>query len=137
MSDYFTSLDPVARKRYVERLNLLGLDQSGDPYANSNSGKFANDMTKWPPVEFGHVFFYFIERPGLYTRRQLWKSLDAYKYFQSGHVRPILVWSFQQFCMLKPVVNPSQSSPDKAHCAWVATRNDGEIITAHCTCMAG
>ena len=98
MSDYFTSLDPVARKRYVERLNLLGLDQSGDPYADSNSGKFANDMTKWPPVEFGHVFFYFIERPGLYTRRQLkqWKSLDAYKYFQSGHVRPILVWSFQQ-----------------------------------------
>ena len=57
MSDYFTSLDPVARKRYVERLNLLGLDQSGDPYADSNSGKFANDMTKWPPVEFGHLFF--------------------------------------------------------------------------------
>ena len=101
MSDYFTSLDPVARKRYVERLNLLGLDQSGDPYADSNSGKFANDMTKWPPVEFGHLFFYFIERPGLYTRRQVkqWKSLDAYKYFQSGHVRPILIWFFQQFCM--------------------------------------
>ena len=40
-------------------------------------------------------------------------------------------------CILIAHVNPSQSSPDKAHCAWIGIRQDGEIITAHCTCMAG
>jgi hypothetical protein len=34
-------------------------------------------------------------------------------------------------------VNPSQRSPDEAHTAWVATKKDGEILTAHCSCMAG
>ena len=51
-------------------------------------------MTKWPSVEYGHIFCYFVERPGVYTRRQLmqWKSLEAYNYFQSGHVRKVQVW---------------------------------------------
>ena len=138
MSEYLKSLDPIAKKRYIERLHLLDLDESDDPYAK-NEDKLEDDVTKWPPVEYGHIFCYFIERPGLYTRRQLmqWKSLDAYNYFQSGHVRPVRIWCLKHVSILMALVNPSQNSPDKAHCAWVATRKDGEIITVHCTCMAG
>ena len=139
MSDYFKKLDPISKERYIERLRMLDLKESDDPYADSNNDKFKDDMTKWPPVEYGHIFCYFIERPGLYTRRQLmqWKSLDAYNYFQSGHVRPVRIWCLEHVCILMALVNPSQNAPDKAHNAWVATRKDGDIITVHCTCMAG
>ena len=83
MSDYYKQLDPIARKRYAEKLCLLNLKEDDDPYLSNNSSKFTGDMSKWPPVEFGHIFCYFIERPGLYTKKELlqWKSLDGYNYF--------------------------------------------------------
>ena len=139
MSEYYKKLDPVSQKRYLDKLKLLDLTENDDPYAPDNATKFVDDMSKWPPVEYGHIFCYYIERPGVYTRRQLmqWKSLEAYNYFQSGHVRPVKVWCLLNCCILIAYVNPSQRSPDKAHCAWVGIRQEGEIITAHCTCMAG
>jgi hypothetical protein len=98
-------------------------------------------MTLWPPVEFGHIFCYFVERPGTYTKRELmqWTSLDAYNYFQSGHVRSVKLWaaSASDIIVAMALVNPSQNAPDKAHHAWVGLKVTGEIVTAHCTCMAG
>lgn len=97
-------------------------------------------MSLWPGVEYGHIYCYFIERPGVYTHKELqqWKSLDAYNYFLSGHVREIKVWRVcESVSILKAMVNPSQRSASNAHCAWVAVKQDGSIITAHCTCMAG
>ena len=138
MSDYFVSLDSAAKERYCQRLGLLGLDENSDPYRNAED--FVDDMTLWPPVEYGHIFCYFIERPGVYMQQQLiqWKSLEAYNYFVSGHVRSVTVRTVNPTCcVLKALVNPSQSSPDKAHEAWVAVKSDGQITTAHCKCMAG
>lgn len=57
MSDYFKSLDPVARARYLEKLHLLGLNERDDPYLPSNEDRFVEDMSLWPPVEFGHISF--------------------------------------------------------------------------------
>ena len=36
----------------------------------------------------GHIFCYFVDRIGVYTRQQMlqWKQLDAYNYFTSGFV---------------------------------------------------
>ena len=103
MSDYFKGLDPIAKKKYAEKLRLLDFAESDDPYAERNDDKFEDDMTRWPPVEYGHIFCYFIELPGLYTRRQLmqWKSLDAYNYFQSGHVKAVGIWCLQHVSVLK------------------------------------
>ena len=139
MSSYFNSLDPIARGRYEEKLTLLGLPTLGDPYELWKMDKFVEDMSLWPPVEYPHIFCYFVERPGVYTRSELmhWKSLDAYNYFQSGHVRLVKVYKAQSSSILMALVNPSQSSPENAHHAWVGVRSDGEIITVHCTCMAG
>lgn len=136
MSVYITDLDLVARKRYQDK---LGLNEVDDPYSPQNQSKFVDDMCLWPPVEYGHIFCYFIERPGVYTRKQLlqWKSMDAYNYFQSGHVRTILINKLPRCLILMAYVNPSQSSPDKGHTTWVATEDDGTIITCHCDCMAG
>lgn len=139
MSEYFQCLQGPARVRYLEKLHLVGLEGSGDPYSEANSSKFTDDLTLWPAVEYGHIFGYFITRPGLYTQEHLlaWKQLDAYNYFQSGYVRKILVWSLGNIRLLKSLVNPSQRSPDSAHHCWLAAKRDGTIMSAHCTCMAG
>ena len=139
MSAHFLSLQGPARERYVDKLRLVGLEESDDPYSYTNSSRFTDDLTSWPAVEYGHIFGYFITRPGLYTQEQLlaWKQLDAYNYFQSGYVRSILVWRVDNTRILKALVNPSQRSPDNAHHCWLAVKKDGTVISAHCTCMAG
>ena len=38
-------------------------------------------------------------------------------------------------CILKAMMNPSQSSSNKANEAWI--ESDGQIISVHCKCMAG
>ena len=83
MSEYFKRLQDRAGVRYVEKLRLIGLGESDDPYSESNSAKFVDDLTLWPAVEYGHIFGYFVARPGLYTQEQLlaWKQLESYNYF--------------------------------------------------------
>ena len=137
LSEYVDSLDGVAKSRYFDKLKVLGLAATDDPYT---SGDFQNALPLWPPVEFGHIFCYFIERPGVYTRQELlqWKELEAYNYFKSGFVRTVEVWDLRnssQCVIPKGLVNPS-SSPDNAHRPWVAAKKDGDVVTAHCTCMA-
>ena len=41
-------------------------------------------VTLWPTVEYGHISFYFVERPGVFTTKGLmnWKCLEAYNYFR-------------------------------------------------------
>ena len=89
LSEYVVSLDGVAKSRYFDKLKVLGLAATDDPYA---SGDFQNARRLWPPVEFGHIFCYFIERPGVYTQQELlqWKQLEAYNYFKSGFVRTMV-----------------------------------------------
>ena len=138
MSDNFWSLDPVAKQRYRQKLKIIGLDEKWEPYLDT--GDYIDDMSLWPPVEFAQIFCYFIERLGLYTKQQLmqWKSLDAYNYFLSRHVRPVTVKKVNSsICVLKAVINSSQSSADRTHEAWVAAKSDGQIVAAYCKCMAG
>ncbi len=105
MSEYSSSLDPVARGRYLKRLEVLGLKENDDTYTEENSGRFIDDIASWPPIEYGHIFCYFVERSGVYRRQELmqWKSLEAYNYFQSGYVREVKLWA----------INPSQSRPEE------------------------
>ena len=140
MNVYINTLNLLARARYLDKLSLLGLTEQEDTYAEQNHCMFVDHMPSWPQVEYGHIFLYFIDRPGVYTQRQMmqWRSLDAYNYFRNGHVREVRVWSVSKSSsILIAKVNPSQSSPDNAHHAWVGAKKDGEVITAHCTCMAG
>ena len=53
MSDYYKSLDGVAKARYLSKLQLLGLDESNDPYISQD---FVDNMSLWPPIEYGHKF---------------------------------------------------------------------------------
>ena len=72
MSDYLRSLDPVAQRRYTDRLKMLGLNEDDDPYSLDNQKtRFVDNMARWPPVEYGHIFCYFIQRPGVYTLKRI------------------------------------------------------------------
>ena len=55
ISDYCSSLDPIARRRYADMLKLLGLSEMEDSYVLC---KFIDNMTLWPPLGFGHIFCY-------------------------------------------------------------------------------
>ena len=70
MSTCLSSLDPGARERYTKRLDVLGLKEEDDPYAEHNSHKFKDDLASWPPIEYGHILCYFVQRPGLYTQQE-------------------------------------------------------------------
>ena len=72
MSNYLQSLDETGKSRYLEKLDLIGLSEEDDPYSPQNTAYFLDCMGSWPPVEFGHMFCYFIERPGIYTKQQLY-----------------------------------------------------------------
>ena len=43
MSEYYKGLDSIAKARYQEKLNLLGLNEREDPYDPQNSSKFIDD----------------------------------------------------------------------------------------------
>ena len=46
MSEYLRVLDPTARARYIEKLQLVGLSENEDPYELWKCGRFEDDMTK-------------------------------------------------------------------------------------------
>lgn len=99
MSDYYKSLSNIAKSRYEEKLQIVGLTISDDPYSPENGKNFLRDnMSHWPKVEYGNIFAYFVKRPGVYSQEQLlsWKQLDSYNYFQNGYVGPVAVWEFGQ-----------------------------------------
>ena len=140
-SKYQSTLDYEAKKRYKEKL-MLKSEQIPDPYAVSQE-EWVDDVTKWPTVLYGDVYNYLIESKGRYTAKSLkaFKSLEAFNYFISGHVRTIFYYEVSrqsQNCVLMAEVNPSQKSPSDTHKGWVVIqKQDGQVITGHCTCKAG
>ena len=45
--------DLVAKERYKQKLESVGLLLSDDP---SKSHRFSDDMSLWPRIEYGHIF---------------------------------------------------------------------------------
>ena len=79
MSDIALCLVWLSKGTYLDKLKLLGLEEGGSPYFELNVETFVDDTTLWPHVEYGHIFCYFVDRPGVYTKEQLlqWKSLNT------------------------------------------------------------
>ena len=53
-----------------------------DPY-QIGSEEWKDDVTLWPPVEFGQIYTYLVETPGPFTREMMkaYKSLEAFRYY--------------------------------------------------------
>ena len=64
MASYVSALDPIARERYNQKLGLLGLSEIEEPYKLWKADKFVDDLTLWPPVEYGISFVTLLKDPG-------------------------------------------------------------------------
>ena len=109
MSDYVRQLDYEARKRYCSKLEIDG-GKFPDPYSIQED-QWIDDAEKWPDLEYGDIYNYLIDMPGPYTKENLkaYKSLEAYNFFYSGHIRTfcttklapqVVMFSFRQRSIL-------------------------------------
>ena len=100
--------------------------------------EWVDDVTKWPTVLYGDVYNHLIESKGRYMQQSLraFKSLEAFNYFVSGHVRTVFCHEpSNHHCILMAEVNLSQKSSSDTYKAWVIIqKQDGH---GHCTCKAG
>uniref|UniRef100_A0A1X7VAJ5 SWIM-type domain-containing protein n=1 Tax=Amphimedon queenslandica TaxID=400682 RepID=A0A1X7VAJ5_AMPQE len=130
-SDMYKKIKDISKKNY---------DASVDPYEITDG--WVDDISLWPPVEYGCIYTYLIETPGPYTKEKMkaYNSLDAYNFYINGWVQTVFLFSFPSnpdVCVLKAKVRPSQRTTN-FHQTWTAVKKeDGTILTGHCTCMAG
>ena len=56
MSEYFKNLSKTAKRRYEEEIKDIGVEnvEKGDPFLISS--EWADDVSKWPEVEFGQIY---------------------------------------------------------------------------------
>ena len=71
MSSCYKTLDVMGKERYKEKLKPVCFSISNKPYLPSHTKKFCSDISQWPKIKYGHIFAYFISRPGTYTQEQL------------------------------------------------------------------
>ena len=71
MSSCYKTLDVMGKERYKEKLKPVCFSISNKPYLPSHTKKFCSDISQWPKIKYGHIFAYFVSRPGTYTQEQL------------------------------------------------------------------
>ena len=77
MSRYSESLGNIEKARYIAKLQAVGLTLEVDPYSKESGINFETNLSIWPPLEYSHIFGYFVIYSGLYIVEQLlsWKQL--------------------------------------------------------------
>lgn len=89
------------------------------------------------------IYNFLINTTGYCTHERLkaYKSLDGYNFFVNGWVSNIDVISSQatktKVFILMSLVTHSHHLIAPPLKVWVATKQQGEVLCAHCTCMAG
>ena len=93
MNSYFESLDPRPRKRYIEKISVVG---GIDPYA-IKSEKFDCNVENFPAVTYPDIVNYIIFSSSPFTANQLeaYKSLEAYNQVIEGWVRDVKVYLYE------------------------------------------
>ncbi|CAN7939073.1 unnamed protein product [Ixodes hexagonus] len=110
-----------------------------DPFALLRTD-FVRDCKLWPRVEMTDIQDYPILKTSFVTRKQLkaYKCLDAHNYLISSWVQePSLKSVSANSVIVVSQVNHSQSLSISPLKVWLLVKDDGEVVTAHCTCMAG
>ncbi|XDV36015.1 hypothetical protein PO909_005869, partial [Leuciscus waleckii] len=94
-----------------------------------------------PDLQYPDIYNYLINFPSSYLGDSLkaYKSLEGYKWTQSGFVTNIQLWNLQakKCCIITGRVNHSQRLNDPQLKPWMVVRNDGVVLGAHCNCTAG
>lgn len=80
---YVSTLPAPDKLQYikkVENFSKSNFSKDIDPYESSG---WVDNLSLWPPVEFGSIYSYLIDSPGEFTKESLraYKSLAAYNYY--------------------------------------------------------
>ncbi|KAH7947833.1 hypothetical protein HPB52_016161 [Rhipicephalus sanguineus] len=115
-STYSSGLCDADRERYAQKLELCGFD----PF-ELDAREWLVSADVWPRVNMCDIHDFLVVRTSFLTRKQLksYKALEGHNYATSG-------W-----------VNHSQSLSIPPVKASVCAKSDGEVLAAHCLCMAG
>lgn len=133
-SELYRQLDFAGKRRYREKLDLLGLDT--DPYLTAPD-VWTESPELWPDVSFPDICTYLLFSPSPCTRHELkaYKSTEAWRYVTSGYVRKIkLLKLCADACLVTAKVKHSQKMNDPPLVPWIYC---GTVACAHCNCMAG
>lgn len=81
--DYYSTLPATEKKRYKEKVEAITKSKFAnalDPYKIDG---WIDDISLWPPIEFGSIYSYLIDTPSQFTKEKLkaYKSLEAYNYY--------------------------------------------------------
>ena len=133
LSEYANTLDPLVKKRYMQKIACIGVD----PFLISCQKYDAECL---PPTESIDLVTYLVLETSHYTKEQFkaFKSLQAYNQLVSGFVQSVhgLIIAGKHVVLGK--VRHSQKMNDPTVPLWIITENDGRILCAHCRgCMAG
>ena len=143
LSDYAKGLGTVEIDRYKKKLTISVKGEDillPDPYTLKTS---TIDPSRLPPVEYKSIYNYLIKTPGPYTGEALeaYKSLDAYNYFVSGHVKQVEqceVGESSPVVFVRACVTPGQKVANGPFKPWLCLdKKQGYVVGSHCTCMAG
>ena len=91
-------------------------------------------------ILFYILLIYNISFKGVFTRESMKsrKGLEAHNYFKSGWVESVLCHQTDKIkIILTSEVRHSQALNEEKLRPWVVASNTGNILCAHCTCMAG
>ena len=81
-SNYLQKLDPPSKKRYLEKITVMG---NVDPYFLLSSNSFSTELNL-PAVTYPDIVNYLVFSPSPYTAEDMkaYKSLEAYNQVIEG-----------------------------------------------------
>ncbi|XP_052268883.1 uncharacterized protein LOC127870291 isoform X2 [Dreissena polymorpha] len=130
---YRDGLSNEEKVRYDEKLKILG---GCDPYEIVS---WSTEVSLLPPVTYIDIVNYLLWSPSVYTKDELksYKGLDAYNQFVNGWVRDRASVVCNDYTVVTAKVLHSQRLREKPLRPWVISDKTGQVMGAHCTCMAG
>ncbi|KAJ4926107.1 hypothetical protein JOQ06_008290 [Pogonophryne albipinna] len=131
-------LNGKERERYLVKTAIIGCDPYLLPptvFCLLNSAKCL------PQLTFPDIYIYLVHNLSPFTGESLkaFKSTDAYQYAVAGWVNDTNIWHVEKthLHVITAKVNHCQALNSKPTSPWIVVQEDGTVVMAHCTCMAG
>ena len=97
----------------------------------------------WPVTLYPDIYSFLAFHPNELSSNDLsdYKTSKAYSYYATGWLLPLFFHNINgdsKYCFIKGACKPSQRLNDTPHKLWLClSKDNGKIMRAHCTCMAG
>ena len=117
LSPYCQSLPEAAKRRYLEKLDLIAHDLD-DPYSST----VAEQAQVFPQVDYPDIYNFWVHTASEYTQEGMkaYKSLDGYKYLVAGFVTGVQCYCRgSKFLVLGRVKHSQSLSEPPLHAAMV------------------